>query len=134
MAVGILKRKREDLVYYDECYRIIGVVMDVYNQLGYGYEEKTYQKAVAMALKTAGFKFTEQLYAPVVFEGRVIDKNFFDFLIENIIVLEIKRGDHFSTAHIKQVNEYLAVKKLKLGILVYFAPRGIHYKRIVNLN
>ena len=128
------KNKRSDLVYYDECYRIIGVVMSVYNQLGYGYDEKTYQKALALAFKNQGYKFIEQLYAPVIFDGKVIDKNFFDFLIEDIIVLEIKRGDHFSTAHIKQVHEYLVVKNLKLGILVYFAPRGIHYKRIVNLN
>lgn len=131
MAGG--KLKREDLVYYDECYRIIGVVMSVYNELGYGHEEKTYQKAVAIALKNSGFKFLEQLYAPVMFAGKVIDRNFFDFLIEKIIVLEIKRGDHFSTAHIKQVYEYLVAKNLKLGILVYFAPRGIHYKRVVNL-
>jgi GxxExxY protein len=134
MAIDGQKNKREDLVYYDECYRIIGVVMSVYNLLGHGYEEKTYQKAIAVALTNAGFKFTEQLYAPVIFEGQVIDKNFFDFLIENIIVLEIKKGDHFSTAHIKQVYEYLVTKNLKLGILVYFAPRGIHYKRIVNLS
>lgn len=134
MAIGTQRKKREDLVYYDECYKIIGVVMDVYNELGYGYEEKTYQKATAMALKTAGFKFTEQLYAPVLFEKKVIGKNFFDFLIEGIIVLEIKKGDHFSNAHIKQVSQYLIAKKLKLGLLVYFAPRGIHYKRIVNLN
>lgn len=134
MTAGDTKKIREDLVYYDECYKIIGIVMSVYNQLGYGFEEKTYQKAIAIALEKSGFKFKEQLYAPVVFEGKVIDKNFFDFLIENIIVLEIKRGDHFSTAHIKQVYEYLVAKKLKLGILAYFAPRGIHYKRIVNVD
>lgn len=134
MTAGEQKNKREDLVYYDECYKVVGILLSVYNQLGYGYEEKTYQKAIAIALKNAGYKFIEQLYAPVVFEGKVIDKNFFDFLIENIIVLEIKRGVHFSTAHIKQVYEYLVAKKLKLGILAYFAPRGVHYKRIVNLS
>ena len=130
----VQKNKREDLVYYDECYRIIGIVMSVYNQLGYGYDEKTYQKAVAIALRNAGFKFVEQFYSPVIFEGKVIDKNFLDFLIDGIIILELKRGNHFSTAHIKQVYEYLVIKKLKLGLLVYFAPQGIHYKRIVNLN
>jgi GxxExxY protein len=86
-----------------------------------------------IAFRSSGIKFIEQLYAPVVFNGIVVNRNFFDFLIEDIIVLEIKGGDHFSTAHIKQVYEYLVVKKLKLGILAYFAPRGIHYKRIVNL-
>ncbi len=127
-------RKREDLIYAGECYKIVGILMSVFNELGHGYEEKTYQKAVAIALQKAGWKFVEQLYSPVVYEGKVIDRNFFDFLINDIIVLEIKRGDHFSSVHIKQVYEYLKSKKLKLGILAYFAPRGVHYKRIVNLN
>ncbi len=126
--------KRDGLVYKDECYRIVGSVMNVFNQLGYGYDEKTYQKAVAEALRQAGFKFTEQLYAPVMFGDKIVGRNFFDFLIENIIVLELKKGDHFSSAHIKQVYQYLVAKNLKLGILVYFAPRGVHYKRIVNLD
>lgn len=59
--------------------------------------------------------------------------NFFDFLIEDKIVLELKKGDRFSKTHIDQVNQYLVSKNLKLGILAYFAPNKVHYKRIVNL-
>ena len=125
--------KKDDIVYYNECYKIVGILLNVYNQLGYGYDEKTYQKAVAEALNLLGYHFVEQLYAPVIFEGKVVGRNYFDFLIENIIVLEIKRGDHFSTAHINQLYRYLVAKNLKLGILAYFAPHGVHYKRIVNL-
>lgn len=60
----------------------------------------------------------------------------FDFFIEGDggnVVLEIKKGDHFSKSHIDQVYQYLVSKDLKLGILAYFAPRGVHYKRIVNI-
>jgi GxxExxY protein len=110
MTAGGQKNIREDLVYYHECYKIVGVLLSVYNQLGYGYEEKTYQKAIAISLKKEGHKFVEQLYAPVIFEGKVIDKNFLDFLIDDVIILEIKRGDHFSATHIKQVYEYLVAK------------------------
>jgi GxxExxY protein len=133
MPTRLHAAKQEDLIYKDECYKIVGIILDVYNQLGYGYDEKTYQKAIAEALKQAGYTFTEQLYAPIIFKDKIIGKNFFDFLIENIIVLEIKKGDHFSNVHIKQVYQYLVSKNLKLGILAYFAPRGVHFKRIVNL-
>ena len=80
-------KKREDLVYYNECYEIVGILMNVQNHLGHGFDEKIYQKAVAEALSKAGYKFVEQLYAPILFEGKVIGKNFFDFLIEDAIVL-----------------------------------------------
>ena len=124
---------REDLVYPELSYQIVGVLFEVYNQLGYGYSEKTYQKALSLALKGAGLKYKEQVYFPLMFMGEKIRKNFFDFLIEDKIVLEIKKGSHFAKAHIDQIYEYLVTSNLKLGILAYFAPRNLHYKRIVNI-
>lgn len=43
--------RRKDLVYPDLSYKIVGVLFDVYNELGFGYSESHYQKAVAVALK-----------------------------------------------------------------------------------
>lgn len=120
-------------MYPELSYKLVGVLFDVFNELGHGYMEKVYQKAIALRLKQAGIKFKEQLYAPVLFDGVVISKNYFDFLIDEKIVLEIKKGDHFALAHINQVKQYLATNSLQLGILAYFAPRTVHFKRIVNI-
>lgn len=95
--------------------------------------EKIYQKAIAAALKNSGLKFREQVYAPLFYQGQRVGINYFDFLIENKLVLEIKKGDKFVKVHIEQLYQYLVVSKLKLGILAYFAPRNLHFKRIVNL-
>jgi GxxExxY protein len=108
-------------------------LFEVYNSLGYGHLEKVYQRAIAMALKAAGIKFVEQLYVSIMFNGKNVGKNYFDFLIEGKIVLEIKKGDYFSKSHIDQVYQYLIGKNLQLGILAYFAPRTVHIKRVVNL-
>ncbi|MCL5667193.1 MAG: GxxExxY protein [Patescibacteria group bacterium] len=124
---------KKEIIYADLSGKIIGILFQVYNELGYGHLEKVYQKAIAIALAKAGMKFVEQLYAPVVFEGKVVGKNYFDFLIEGVIVLEIKKGDYFVKADIDQVYRYLVTKNLKLGILAYFAPRTLHFKRVVNL-
>ena len=125
--------KREDLLYPELSYQIIGVLFDVYNKLGYGLSEKTYQNATVVAFKNAGLKFREQVYVPFIYQGKNIGKNYLDFLVEEAVVLEIKKGDRFIKAHIDQVFQYLVSNKLQLGILAYFAPRNLHYKRIVNL-
>ena len=125
--------KRADLVYPELSYKIVGVLFGVYNDLGYGLRERNYQNAISVGLKEAGLKFTEQLYCPVIYKGENIGKNYFDFLIENKVVLEIKKGDKFSKSHIDQVYNYLVSANLKLGILAYFSPKNIHFKRIVNL-
>ncbi|MDP3143487.1 MAG: GxxExxY protein [Candidatus Omnitrophota bacterium] len=125
--------KRKDLVYPDLCYQIIGILFDVYNNLGYGRSEKVYQRAVALGLKDSGLEFKEQFYMPLIYKNKQIGSNRFDFLIADKMILEIKKGDRFVKSHIDQVYSYLVGSNLKLGILAYFAPRNIHFKRIVNL-
>ncbi len=72
-------------------------------------------------------------HLPIKFKNQIIGKVFFDFLIENKIVLELKKADRFSRIEIEQVYGYLKAKNLKLGILVHFAKNGVCYKRILNL-
>jgi GxxExxY protein len=128
------KIKRSYLIYPELSFKIIGILFDVHNQLGYGFAEKVYQKAVAVALKNAKLKFQEQVYAPVSFQGENISKGYLDFLIEDTLVLELKKGDRFSKTHIDQVYQYLISKKLQLGIIAYFTAKKVLFKRIVNLN
>lgn len=56
-----------------------------------------------------------------------------DFVVEDKIVLEIKRGDYFRRSNIDQIKGYLEATDLKLGILINFTNKGLKYKRIVNL-
>lgn len=128
------KVHRRDLVYPELCYQIVGILFDVYNELGHGFDEKVYQKAVAVEFEKVGLKYTEQVYAPLTYKGAQIGKRFFDFIIDEKIVLEIKRGDRFSKVHMDQILEYLHLNGLELGILAYFSPTKLHYKRLVNLN
>jgi len=125
--------RRQDLVLPDLSYKIVGVLLNVYGQLGYGLYEKTYQKAVALGLGLQGFNYVGQQYAPIIFEGKVVGKNYLDFVVEGKVAIELKRGDKFVKAHIDQLYNYLVAHNLELGILVYFGPHQLHYKRIVNL-
>lgn len=124
---------RQDLVYPELSYQIVGALFDVYNELGGGYREKYYQKAVANALKNGNLMFKEQVHIPLKFNGQTIGKNFLDFLIENKIVLEIKSGEIFTRKNIEQVYSYLKAKELKLGILANFTRSGLRFKRIINV-
>ena len=128
------KLRRNDLIYPDESYKIIGVLFDVHNELGEGHHEKYYQKAVAVGLEKARFKFKEQHYAPLKYKGNVIGRQYFDFLIDGKIILEIKKGNHFSRRHIEQISEYIKTSNLKLAILANFSGLGVQYKRIINFS
>jgi len=128
------KLKRKDLLYPELSYQIIGILFDVSNDMGYGYQEKYYQKAVSEKLKESNINFKEQFPINIVFNDNRIGRYFLDFLIEDKIILEIKKMDKFLKGNIDQTYAYLKSTNLKLGILANFTKKGIQYKRIINLN
>jgi GxxExxY protein len=124
--------KRKDLLYPELSYQIIGVLFDVYNTLGYGYQEKYYQRAISNRFKKINLSLKEQVPVEIKFQGNEIGKYFLDFIIEDKIVLEIKK-DNFLKTDFDQLYAYLKATGLKLGILGNFTKRGLQFKRIVNL-
>jgi len=127
------KLKRTDLLYPELSYQIVGVLFTVSNEMGYGYQEKYYQRATRDKLAELGLKFREQVPAKIIFQGNKIGVYFLDFVIEDKIALEIKRRDKFSRSDVDQLYAYLKTTGLKLGILATFTRRGLEFKRIVNL-
>ena len=128
-----MKNLRDDLLYPELSYKIIGILFEISNKIGAGCLEKHYQRATAASFKEAGIKFKEQVYVPLIFKDIKIGKCFLDFLVEDKIVLELKTGDRFSRGDIEQVYSYLKINNLKLGLLVNFTRRGIKSKRILNI-
>ncbi len=87
---------------------------------------------MCIALKDRGLIFTEQLYYPVKFNNIVVAKNFFDFCVEEKIVVEIKSAGRFTKANYDQVLNYLNVSNLKLALLISFTNEEVRCKRGIN--
>jgi len=128
------KVKNHDVIYPELSYKIVGILFDVYNKMGYGYQEKYYQKAISIKLQEAKLIFKEQYPIKIILDDDKIGNYFSDFIIDNKIILEIKKMDRFLKGNIDQTYAYLKSTKLKLGILANFTKKGLQFKRIVNLN
>ena len=126
--------KRKDLIYSELSYQTMGVLFKVWTKLGFGYKEKIYENAAAKEFKNIELKFKKQLPVKINYNNEFIGIYYFDFLIENKIVLELKVRNYFSTKDINQLYSYLKAKNLKLGIIAHFTRTGVKFKRIVNLN
>ena len=125
--------KRGDLLYPDLCYQIVGILFEVWKNLGSGHKEKFYGKAAAREFKIKGLKFQEQLPAKINYKKENLGIYYFDFLIEDKIVLETKVKNFFSKKDIDQLYSYLKVKGLQLGIVAHFTNTGVKFKRVVNI-
>jgi len=124
---------KKDLVYPELSYKLVGIAFTVCNELGFGHLEKVYQRAFAKELSLEKLSFREQVVYPVHYKGEVIGKGYLDFLIEEKIIIELKRSDIFSRKNMEQVTNYLKLSGLNLAILVHFSKDGVKYKRIVNV-
>lgn len=124
----------DKLIYKDLSYKIIGVLFDVSNELGYGYQERYFEEAVAKGLINKNLKFQRQIASELTFHGEKIGTFRLDFLIENLAVLEIKTGKRFSKQNFDQVKAYLRATGKKLAIMAIFTNNGIRFYRVLNLN
>ena len=128
LRIGELRmsRKRvikDDLLYPELSYQLIGILFDVHNTLGYGYLEKYYQKAIAALLKKLKIPFREQVLVEIKIGNEVIAKGYADFIIDEKIILEIKKGDSFRKNNMDQLYSYFKMTGLKLGILANFTSK-----------
>ncbi len=123
-----------NLIEKELSYKIVGILFDVYNDLGGGYQEKYYQKAISQEFKNRSIKFKEQISIPLLFKGNLIGRYFLDFLIEDKIILEIKASNKFYVRDIKQILAYLKSVNISLGILANFNRNNLQFKRILKGN
>lgn len=123
----------DKLLYGKLSFDIVGVAFDVYNEIGGSQYEKNIQAAVAIGLDKKGMKFEREVKTPVIYQGIMVGWYYLDFLIEDTIILEIKRGSKFTPQDFKQVKAYLEANNLKLGILVLFTSTGVRFTRVLNI-
>jgi len=101
--------------------------------MAYGHKEKFYQKAIENEFKNSGIVFNRELPVSIKYNGEPIGIVYYDFLVEDKIVVEIKVRNYFSVKDINQLYSYLKAKNFKLGILAHFTKSGVKYKRVVNV-
>lgn len=113
--------------------RVIDCAMDVHRQLGPGFLESIYQKAMGVALSREKIPFEQEKPIEVVYNGVAIPGQRVDLLVAGVVVVELKSVDRFVEAHRGQVISYLRTMGLRAGLLINFRVSLLHrgIKRIV---
>lgn len=126
-------RDRE-IVYREECYRIIGACFEVYNEKGCGFTEPVYQECLEIELVLQEIQFEAQGHLPLSYKGRPLRLRFQpDFVCMEKIIVEIKAASDLIPEHRSQVLNYLNATGHKLGLLVNFGHHAkLEWERIVN--
>jgi len=121
-----------ELIYSTETYEIVGSCMEVHRELGKGHSEILYKDALQLELSSRRITFDREVEYTVAYKGVVLPHKYFsDFVVLDKIIVEVKAVDRLIDSHVRQVLNYLAAAKLKLGILVNFGEDSLVWKRVV---
>ncbi|TDU42837.1 GxxExxY protein [Gelidibacter sediminis] len=122
----------ENLIYREEAYKIVGICMEVHRELGKGFNEVVYSDALEIEFIEHNINYLREKRYLISYKGNILSHQYkADFIIDDKIVLEIKAIECLNTAHLKQTLNYLAVSKLKPGLLINFGEDSLKYKRVV---
>lgn len=132
MGANLYERNMTELIYKELSYKIVGILYEVFNHLGYGHREVYYHRAISRELSKAGISFEHEKEIPLYYKGEKLGKTFVDFLIESKIVLEIKVVNLLKKKDFEQIISYIKSAEIKLGIIALFTKQGVRYRRLVN--
>ncbi len=100
---------------------VIGAAIEVHRELGPGLLESAYQRALAHELRLRQIPFEQQQLCPVQYKDLIIDDAYrLDFLVNGVVVVELKTVDGLLEVHDAQVLTYLKFTGCHIGLLMNF--------------
>ncbi len=111
---------------------IIGCAMTVHTELGNGFQEVIYQRALEIEMAENGISFSREYKMPVYYKNQQIGTRRVDFLVDGIVSVELKAIIQLEDVHLAQAINYLEAYDLEIGLLINFGAKSLQVKRLTN--
>lgn len=120
------------LIHRNESYKIIGICMEVHNQLGPGFLEIVYKDALEYEFSQAGIPYEREKEYSVHYKDILLKHKFYaDFVVFDKVILEVKAVSDITGEFVAKGINYLKVSSNRLALIVNFGEPALNYKRLV---
>ena len=110
---------------------IIGIAMEVLNELKPGLDEVLYERAMVIELRRRGYNIAVQTSFPVFYQAELIGTLVPDLIVDNAVIVDPKVVAAFTETHVAQMLGYLNITGLELALLPNFKKARLEWKRVV---
>jgi GxxExxY protein len=110
--------------------RIIKAAKEVHRDLGPGFEEVIYQRALALELPAHDLDFSREVWINVHYKGEKVGSKRVDFIVDEVLV-EIKAKAALENVDFVQTLSYLKASGYTVALLLNFGAKRLEIKRIV---
>ena len=118
------------LLHEDLTGKILEACFEVSRELGYGFLESVYEKAVVIVLRQKGLSVQSQVPLSVSFRGDIVGEFYADIMVEDKVIVELKSSKSLVPEHQAQLINYLKASGIEIGLLVNFGTPKLEYKRL----
>ncbi len=109
--------------------KVIGCAMKVHRELGFGFVESVFHRALEIELAEAGIDFESEKRMNVFYKGRIVGHFVADLVIEGRLVVELKAVESMVKAHEVQLVNYLTAANIASGLLINFGTESLGFRR-----
>jgi GxxExxY protein len=110
--------------------QIIKAYYQVYNQLGYGFMEKVYERAMMIELPKYGLKCENQKNIKVFYRGIEVGDYYADIVVEDCVIVELKAVANIAPEHEVQLVNYLKATEIEVGLILNFSSEPQFKRRV----
>lgn len=110
--------------------QVIGLAIKIHKQLGSGFREKYYQRAMYLELQEGKLKFNREVKVGIPYGKVNLGYHIIDFIIENKVIVELKSIKDITGVEIGQLTVYLKLTNCKVGLLLNFGKPKLEIKRV----
>ena|SRR5437899_503311 len=116
--------KKQESLFREEGYQLMGAAFEVYNENGSGLLEEIYQESLEIELTLRGIPFRAKQELAVFYKGRELQKRYIpDLHVFGSMIVELKAVTELAPEHEAQVLNYLRITRQPVGYLINFAHR-----------
>ena len=106
--------------------------MEIHRELGKGHDEVIYKDAFVVELSRAAIPFSREKNYEITYKGVILPHYYYaDFVVCDKILFEAKAVEKLTDSHFKQMLNYLAASRLRIGLLVNFGGDALEWKRVI---
>jgi GxxExxY protein len=120
-----------ELAHSDVTEQIIGAAFEVHRELGYGFLEKVYQRAMQAELNRRGIRAEIEHKIKVNYKGTIVGDYQADLLVADVVIVELKVAKNYNNEDEPQLLNELKATGIKVGLLINFGRTKVEFKRMV---
>lgn len=119
-----------DLLHGDITGQVIGAFYEVYNELGYGFLEAVYVRALEIEFDLRRVSYVREFSLPVYYKHIATRTYRADFLVAGLVVVEVKAARKLADADRSQLLNCLKGTKQEVGLLLHFGPKAEFHRML----